>query len=145
MTDVAPRNLPAPAPIVNVETKRFWDATTEGKLVLPRCTACGLVIWYPRAFCPFCSSTSVSDVEVGGGGTVYTFTVVRKGSGPFRDRAPYVLAVVELDEGPRMMTNVINVDPAELAIGDRVQVVFDPVLDDTGARVGAVPRFEPAR
>ena len=59
MTDVVERTLPAPSPVVNVETKRFWDATAESRLLLPRCNDCGIVIWYPRAFCPECSSFDV--------------------------------------------------------------------------------------
>jgi hypothetical protein len=66
VSETAHRTLPAPPPVVNVETKRFWDATSQSKLLLPRCTACGTVIWYPRAFCPECSSFDVTWFEASG-------------------------------------------------------------------------------
>ena len=84
--------------------------------------------------------------EVSGHGTVYSFTVVRRGTGPFRDAAPYVLAMVHLDEGPTMMTNLVDVDWATVSIGQAVVVVFEPVDDAGDERPGdAIPRFTPAR
>ena len=84
--------------------------------------------------------------EVSGHGTVYSFTVVRRGAGPFRDAAPYVLAMVRLDEGPILMTNLVEVDWATVSIGQAVVVVFDPVDDPAGGSPGdAIPRFTPAR
>ena len=131
-------DLPVIAPAVSSETQPFWDATTEGRLVLPRCDACGTVIWYPRTFCPACSSTDVSWFDAAGTGTIYSRSIVRKGQGPFREAAPYVLAYVELDEGPRVMTNIVGCDPDDVAIGQRVTVVFA----DTG-KGSALPRFRP--
>jgi uncharacterized OB-fold protein len=131
--------LPAPAPYVSVETKPFWDATAEGRLVLPRCDECATVIWYPRQLCPGCGSTSVGWIDATGNGTVYSFTVIRKGQGPYREVAPYVLAYVELDEGPRLMTNVVGCDPDTVAIGMPVTVELAPT--DKGT---ALPRFRPA-
>jgi hypothetical protein len=138
MTDTAERTLPAPPPQVNVETKAFWDATAEGKLLLPRCDACGIVIWYPRAFCPECSSFDISWFEATGHGTVYSFTINRRGQGDYRDLA-YVVAYVELDEGPRLLTNIVDCDPETISVGQAVQVVFHPT--SSGA---ALPRFRPA-
>lgn len=131
-------DLPAPAPTPNLETQTFWDATAEGRLVLPRCDSCSTVIWYPRLFCPACASTAISWFDAEGTGTVYSVTVVRKGQGPFADAAPYVLAYVELDEGPRIMTNIVDCDPEAIAIGQRVMVTFA----DTG-KGSALPRFRP--
>lgn len=132
------KELPAHAPPVTLETQPFWDATAEGRLVLPRCDACGTVIWYPRLFCPACAGTEISWFDAAGTGTVYSCTVVRKGQGPFADSAPYVLAYVELDEGPRLMTNVVGCEPERVAVGQRVTVVFT----DTGKGT-ALPRFRP--
>ena len=96
--------------------------------------------------CPFCGSHSVTYTEVSGRGTVYSFTVVRRGTGPFRDAAPYVLAMVRLDEGPILMTNLVDVEWATVSIGQAVVVVFDPVDDPAGDSPGdAIPRFTPAR
>lgn len=131
--------MPAPAPAVNLETKPFWDAAAEGRLVLPRCEACETVIWYPRTLCPACGAAAISWIDAAGTGTVYSFTVVHKGQGPYRDAAPYVVAYVELDEGPRMMTNIVDCDPAAVRIGMAVTVVFHPTDKET-----AIPRFRPA-
>ncbi len=128
--------LPTPTPATTLETEPFWEAAAEGRFVLPRCNSCEHVIWYPRLFCPECGSTDVSYVDAAGTGTVYSFTVVEKGQGRWRDHSPYVLAYVELDEGPRMMTNIVGVDPDAVAIGAAVQAVFDPGKDG-----GAVIRF----
>lgn len=136
-------SLPTRAPRPNAETDEFWAGCTEQRLMLPRCDDCGEVIWYPRRFCPFCASTNVTYTEMSGNGVVYTFTVVRKGAGPFREVAPYVIAVVELDEGPRMMTNLIGVAPDEVRIGQSVRVVFEPVVDDAGSVTARIPRFAP--
>lgn len=138
MTDVVvERTLPAPAPLVNAETKRFWDATREGKLLLARCKACATVIWYPRAFCPECSSFDVDWFEASGRGRVYSYTINRRGQGDYRDLS-YVLAYVELEEGPRMLTNIVNCDVDDVAVGQAVQLVFH----DTPAGP-ALPRFRP--
>jgi len=132
-------DLPAPSPPVTLETKPYWDAAAQGRLVLPRCEACETVIWYPRSFCPACGSTAVSWIDAAGTGSVYSHTVVRKGQGAYREAGPYVVAYVELDEGPRVMTNVVGCDPDNVEIGMRVEVVFDPT--DKGT---ALPRFRPA-
>jgi hypothetical protein len=129
--------LPTPAPPVTPETKPFWDATAQGKLVLPKCKKCGNVIWYPRDICPECHSIGVDWIDASGRGTIYSFTVTRRGG--YARGADYVLAYVELDEGPRMMTNIVDCDPDKLACGQAVQVVFH----DTG-QGSALPRFKPA-
>jgi uncharacterized protein len=130
--------LPARSPGVTLETQPFWDATREGRLVLPRCDDCEFVIWYPRRFCPACGSRNVSWFDAAGTGTVYTFTIVTKGGGAFRDAGPYVVAFVELDEGPRLMTNIVDTPPESVTVGQRVAVVFAPTSDGT-----ALPRFRP--
>ncbi len=131
--------LPTRAPQRTLETAPFWDACARHRLVLPRCESCGEMIWYPRLVCPSCGGTTVTWVEASGRGTVYSFSVVRKGQGAYRDVAPYVLAYVELEEGPRVMTNIVGVDPDEVHVGQAVRVVFD----DTGDG-DALPRFTPA-
>jgi uncharacterized protein len=130
--------LPAPAPLVNAETRPFWDATGEHRLVLPRCDDCGFTIWYPRLLCPACHSRSVTWTECSGRGTVYSFTITRKGQGRWRDAAPYVLAYVELDEGPRLLTNIVDCDPETVHVDQAVEVAWA----DTGEGP-ALPRFRP--
>jgi uncharacterized OB-fold protein len=130
--------LPAPAPVINAETKPYWDATLEGKLMLKQCTACGTVNWYPRTLCPSCGSFDTEWIQATGRGTIYTFSITRRGAGAYASAAPYVLAYVELDEGPRMMTNIVDCDVDAISIGDPVEVVFH----DTG-QGAALPRFRP--
>jgi uncharacterized OB-fold protein len=100
--------LPAPAPTVTLETEEFWAATARGELLLPRCDNCSTFIWYPRRFCPVCSGQDVSWVKASGRGSIYSFTIVRRGPGPYAEASPFVLAYVELEEGPRIMTNVVD-------------------------------------
>jgi uncharacterized protein len=130
--------LPVRPPRRTLETAAFWDGCAEGRLVLPRCDECGELIWYPRLSCPFCGSHSVTQTDVSGRGTVYTFTIVRRGAGAFRDAAPYVLAMIQLEEGPTMMTNVVDVDPESVTVGQPVHVVFERTEEDQ-----AIPRFAP--
>jgi uncharacterized OB-fold protein len=129
--------LPAPTPAINPETKPFWDAAATGRLVLRRCTDCQSVIWYPRAICPDCWSGNTEWFDASGRGSIYSYTVNNKGEGPYRDAGPYVLAYVELDEGPRIMTNILTDDFAALEIGRRVEVTFSPTADGEAA----LPRF----
>ncbi len=138
MTDTAERTLPAPPPIVNAETKPFWDATAEGKLLLARCKGCSTVMWYPRAFCPECSSFDIEWTEASGKGTIYSYTINRRGQGDYRDLA-YVVAYVELAEGPRVLTNIVDCDMSALKVGQAVEVVFHPTSSGV-----ALPRFKPA-
>jgi uncharacterized OB-fold protein len=136
------RGLPAPAPFVLPEIAPFWNATAESRLLLPRCLDCRGFIWYPRPFCPDCSSTSVEWVQASGRGTIYTFTVNRRGHADledYRQAGPYVLAYVELEEGPRVLTNIVECDPDTVQIGQPVEVVFH----DTG-QGNALPRFRPS-
>ncbi len=147
MTDTTASGLPAPEPDPQADALPYWEATREHRLVLPRCTACDTVIWYPRGFCPACGSFDIDWFEAPGTGTVYSFSVARRGQGAYRDAAPYVLAYVELDlpagigngdGGPRMLTNIVGCDVDTVAVDQRVEVVFD----DTAAG-WALPRFRP--
>ena len=132
--------LPAPAPYVSPDNKEFWAATAQGRLLLRRCDDCAEYIWYPRPFCPSCGSLSTSWTQASGEGTVYTFTVVHRSNVPgYRDAGPYVVAYVELAEGPRIMTNVTGCEPSEVTVGMPVRVTFD----DTGEG-SALFRFQPA-
>jgi uncharacterized protein len=137
--------LPTRSPHRTLETAEFWDACGDGRWVLPKCDTCAEYIWYPRLTCPFCGSLSVSYVAASGRGTVYTFTIIRRGPGPFREQAPYVAVMVRLDEGPVVVSNLVDVDPESVQIGDAVVVTFEPVLDDAGEPTGdAIYRFCPA-
>jgi uncharacterized protein len=110
--------LPAPAPPVNPETKPFWDATSQARLLVKQCQDCQSLIWYPRTICPECSCLRTSWLQVSGRGRIYSYTVNHRGEGPYQGCGPYVLTYVELEEGPRMMTNIVETDGRELAAGD---------------------------
>ena len=133
MTSASP--LPSPIPPVNPETAPFWDATAEGRLLLSRCPRCSSMIWYPRAICPECGHLGTEWYQASGRGTVYSFTVNRQ---RMYHPEPFVIAYVELEEGPRIITNLVGVDPSEVAIGQAVRVVFQATEEGP-----ALPRFEP--
>ena len=105
-------------PPVNVETQEFWDAASQGKLLIKKCTACGEVHFYPRNICPFCFSDQTEWQETSGRGTIYTYSVMR------RAPVPYAIAYVELAEGPRIMTNIVDCDLNAIKVGQAVRLVF---------------------
>jgi uncharacterized OB-fold protein len=109
-----------PAPEANPETKPFWDAAVEGRLLIKKCVTCGQVHFYPRAICPFCGSDKTEWVTASGRGTVYSYSVMR------RVPIPYALAYVTLEEGVTMMTNIVDGDLDAIRIGQRVTVAFKP-------------------
>ena len=120
-----------PAPTVYPDNSAFWDATNVGKLLIKHCTACNQLHWYPRPQCPFCMSDKTVWKESSGAGTIYTFSVTRRGV-----PVPYAIAYVRLDDGVTMMTNIVDCDLDAIRIGARVKVVFKP--SDSGP---AVPAF----
>ncbi len=136
--------LPVLRPPYNEEAEPFWTAAAAGRLVVPVCDACGHHIWYPRSWCPLCGSDALTWRAMSGRGTVYACTVVRKATGPWGDAAPYVVAYVELEEGPRLLTNVVADDPTGVAIGDAVRASFLPLEPSADAPAQAVLRFRPA-
>jgi uncharacterized OB-fold protein len=132
-------------PDITPETAEFWAGTVRGELRIQRCTVCGLHQHYPRTACSHCGGGSLDAatlewVTAGGSGTVHSFTVIRQhGIPPFHEAVPYVVALVELDEpGARVLGRVPGLDPAEAAIGMRVQATFAPASEDA-----AFVEFEP--
>ena len=123
-----------PAPLTNPETEPFWEAARQGKFLLPWCVETGKAFWYPRAVSPFTLGGKVEWRESKGTGTIYSVSVMK--------RAPevYAVAYVTLDDGPTMMTNIVDCDYDALAIGQRVQVTFRP----TGGDGPPFPQFRPA-
>jgi uncharacterized protein len=121
------------SPVVNAETRPFWDAAREGRFMVPFCSVCGKAHWYPRVICPFCASDRIEWRPGSGKGTIYTFSVMR------RAKDPYTIAHVTLAEGPTMLTNIVDCDFDKLRIGQTVAVVFQKSEDGT-----PVPMFKPA-
>lgn len=138
----APRfDLPQTDPF----TRAYWDAAAEGRLLIRRCQAdgCGAAHHYPREFCPYCWSEDVVWEAAGGRATLYTWSIVHLNDlPPFRDRLPYVAAVVDLAEGPRMMTEVIDCPAQGLRIGMPLKVGFRRGTADE--EEPAIPVFRPA-
>lgn len=131
--------LPVSAPVVNSTTRAFWEATGESRFLLQRCDACDLVIWFPRRHCPSCWTENLTTFEASGLGEVYSYTIIHKGANEWKDVAPYVVAYVELAEGPRVLTNIVECDPADVTVGMPVRIVWH----DTGSG-SALYRFAPA-
>jgi uncharacterized OB-fold protein len=120
-----------PLPRIDEESRGFWEALARHELYVQRCRACGTTRYYPRAVCPQCLSSDTAWVRCSGRGRVYSFTVTHQNQAPgFRDELPYVLAIVELDEGVRMMTNIVDTTPEQVRIGMEVEVVFDDVTPE---------------
>jgi uncharacterized OB-fold protein len=115
-----------PLPIANADSLPYWNAARERRLVIRKCLACGALHFMPRYLCPACWSDRLEWVDSRGRGVVHSFTVIRRAPLPaFAARSPYVLALIELDEGPRMVANVLGEDALTVQIGDRVEVIFE--------------------
>lgn len=116
------RPMPHPGPV----SEPFWAACRRHELVVQHCAACDGLAFYPRSTCSVCGSADLDWRPVSGRGSLYTFTVARRATHPkLADRVPYVIAVVELDEGPRLTSTVVGCDPDALAIGQRLVVGFE--------------------
>ena len=119
-----------PAPIPSRETQPFWDGCAQGQLLLQQCSGCQSYRHPPSPICPDCLSIEHHWVPASGRGTVYTFSVVRHA---FRHRwerlVPYVLAVIELAEGPRLLSNVVDIPAEEVQIGMEVELIFEPISE----------------
>ena len=122
-----------PAPQVSPETRPFWDAAAEGRLLIKKCLSCGQVHHYPRSICPFCFGDTTEWREASGRGTIYSYSVMR------RAPVPYAIAYVTLEEGVTMMTNIVDCDLDAIRIGQEVKVVFRPTEGGP-----PVPMFAPA-
>ena len=134
--DLDAATVPArPLPPPDDDSLEYWKAAAEHRLVMQRCSSCSTFRFYPRSICGECQSPEFTWTEVAGTGTVYTYTVVRRAPlDSFRHLVPYVLALVELDEGPRMMTNIIDaVD--DVHIGQRVTVAWTELTPDVSLPV----------
>lgn len=126
----------ADLPTVDDASRPYWAAAASGALLIAKCADCGALHHYPRPFCPSCWSENVSAIESSGRGTLYTYsTVFVNDLPPFKEHLPYVAALVELDEGPRLMTRIVDCDPADLAVGMAVTAAFQDIDDSYTAIV----------
>jgi uncharacterized OB-fold protein len=121
------------------EADPFWAGCREGRLMLPWCPACRRHYFYPRALCPHCGSDEIDWKQASGKGSVYTFAVVRQPiERAFADLVPYVIAIIELEEGVRMLSHVTSTDPNNVRCGMEVVVEFKPYSEKI-----VLPTFRP--
>jgi uncharacterized OB-fold protein len=136
MTNEPRKPIPYPSP----ETERYWQACKQHELWLPYCHTCQKFFWYPRPFCPTCFGWEIEWRQTSGKGRVYSFSIQYRSQAPGFE-PPYVTAIVQLDEGPRMLTNLVGVDadPEHVRCDMAVEVTFEDVNDEI-----TLPMFRPA-
>lgn len=126
-------------PTIEDDSRPFWDAAKEGRFLIARCRTCGQAHHYPRPFCPSCWSEDVTWEDASGRATLYTYsTVYVNDLPPFSEQLPYVAAVVDLAEGPRVMTNVVDYQPGQLRVGMPLVTSFRQISPDV-----TIPVFRP--
>jgi len=131
------RTIPKPTKI----SAPFWEGCRQGVLKLQRCTACAGYVYYPAYMCPNCASLDLDWTVISGKGRVYSKTYIPEPvSAASGSTEPLYVALIELDEGPVMMSNIVGPDAASVAIGDAVEVIFQPVSDEI-----SMPVFQPSR
>jgi uncharacterized OB-fold protein len=128
-----------PAPVPTPETLPHFEAAARGELKIPRCLDCGRPFFPPRPCCPFCASAALEWITAAGRATLYSYTINHRPAPGFEQDAPYAIAVVELEEGPRMMANIVGIDntPDNLVLDMDLQVTFEHRGDMT------IPQFRP--
>ena len=120
-----------PLPQATIETTPYWVAARAGKLLIQRCSTCNHTQFYPRAICTSCLSHEIGWIEASGRGSIYTYTICRIAAHPtFESRLPYTVAMIDLDEGVRMLANIVDVDVERIAASARVVACFERI-DDT--------------
>ena len=130
------RVIPTPTP----ETKHYWDGAKDGKLILQKCNDCSANYFPPRPFCPKCGSRSVQEFQASGKGSLYSYVINHLPSPGFTP--PFAIAVVELEEGPRLMSNIVECEqtPEALELDMPLEVTFEKLNDDI-----TLPQFKPAK
>lgn len=138
---MAASDMPKPAPFATETSRPFWEGLRAGEVRIQRCDACDRWVFYPRSHCPGCLSPALAWRAVSGRGVVHSFTVARVPTvAMFADEVPQKLAIVELEEGVRLATTLVDVPPESIAVGLPVEPVFDPVEGGEGVLL----RFRPS-
>jgi uncharacterized OB-fold protein len=137
-----PNTYSGPIPKPTPETRPYWEAAKQRVLRIQKCGDCQQHYFYPRPLCPQCLSRNVAWVEVSGRGTLHTYVINHRPPRGFPASGPYVIGIVQLEEGPKLMTNIIGVDadPQKLRCDMPVEVVFEDITDEI-----ALPKFRPRR
>lgn len=136
MADTYSGPIPKPTP----ETQPFWDAAKQRRLIFQACDACGARYFYPRPLCPQCLSRAVRWVDASGRARLHTFVITHRPPRNYPVAAPFVIGIVELEEGPRLMSHVVGVapDPQALRCDMPLEVVFEDITADI-----TLPKFRP--
>ena len=113
-----------PQPLIDSDSQMYWEGLAQGELRIQRCDTCSRHVFYPRAICPHCFWDQLSWITATGKGTIYSYTVVHQAYGPYADEVPFVIAIVELEEGVRMMTRIVGAPREQVTIGAPVHVTF---------------------
>ncbi|MQF83072.1 hypothetical protein FIM02_02790 [SAR202 cluster bacterium AD-802-E10_MRT_200m] len=131
------RPIPSPTP----ETQKFWESCRQQAMELPQCQSCGEFHFYPRSICPYCWSVDLKWVKSTGFARLYSYVISHRAPAGFESNVPYVIAVVELDEGIRMMTNLVEIapNPCSLSIGMPLRISYQEISESI-----TLPNFSPA-
>ncbi|MFJ4291857.1 Zn-ribbon domain-containing OB-fold protein [Cupriavidus sp. NPDC089707] len=129
-----------PVPVPQPVTRPFWEGTAAGELRLQQCGGCQELVFYPRAHCPACGSEDLNWTRASGRATLHSYVISHMAMPGWQGETPYVIAIVQLQEGPRMMSNLVGVpaDPTRLTLDMPLEVVFEPRGEM------ALPQFRPA-
>ena len=128
-----------PLPNVNADNKFFWDACKEHRLSFQKCKACGFIRWPPSIICPECHSKETEMIVSKGRGKVYSFVVYHAAYHPeFKNDLPYVVAIIALEEGPHLLTNITGCPPEEVACDMEVEVTWEDINEEF-----SLPKFRP--
>jgi uncharacterized OB-fold protein len=125
-----PGNIPASMLQQDSDSRPYWEGLTQGELRIQHCNACAKAVFYPRSICPHCHSDQLSWIVASGKGTIYSYTVAHQGFGPFAADVPFVIAIVELEEGARMMSRIVDAPRERVVVGAAVRVTFESVGED---------------
>jgi uncharacterized OB-fold protein len=129
-----------PSPVVTPWARPYWDAAKEGRFILQKCADCDKHVFIPRLVCPHCFSDNLDWVKASGKGTVYSYSIVQNNApSAFIDDMPYVVAIIRLEEGVQMLSNIVGCDLDKLECDMPVEVTFEKLNDDF-----TLPKFKPA-
>jgi len=128
-----------PLPHPNPDTRAFWESCRNHRLTFQQCTGCGHVRWPAAIICPQCHSASYERVVSCGRGTVFSYVVYHQALHPaYQDEVPYVVAVVQLEEGPRFLTNIVGCEPDAVACDMPVELLWEDITEEF-----SLPKFQP--
>ncbi len=125
-----PEHIPASMIQQDSDSRPYWEGLAQGELRIQHCNACSEAVFYPRSICPHCHADSLSWIVASGKGTIYSYTVAHQGFGPFATDVPFVIAIVELEEGARMMSRIVDAPRERVMVGAEVNVLFESVGED---------------